>query len=56
MGLLYTFPRGWQPKSSKLHQHFFFDLALKGTPSQMSDTTFWAFEYWMDIVWAPREV
>jgi hypothetical protein len=26
-----------------------------GIPPQMCDTTFWAFEYWMDIVWAPKE-
>jgi hypothetical protein len=25
MGSLYTFPRRWQPKLSKLSQHFFFD-------------------------------
>jgi hypothetical protein len=34
----------------KLHQHFFFYLSLEGIPSQTCDSTFWAFEYWMDIV------
>jgi hypothetical protein len=34
MGSLYTFPRKWQPKLSKLNQHSFYDLVR-----ELSDTS-----------------